>query len=85
MGTLTWPIIQTHVTDIVTVTEQGIVNAMRLFWERMKIIIEPSSAVVIAALLEGKVPARYKRIALILSGGNVDLELLPWLLKKEVV
>lgn len=85
MGTLTWPIIQSYVTDIVTVTEQAIINAMRLVWERMKIIIEPSSAVVVAALLEGKVPARYKRIALILSGGNVDLEFLPWNTKKEVV
>ena len=53
---------------------------MRLVWERMKIIIEPSSAVPIAALLENKFDYKGQKIGIILSGGNVDLEKLPWIL-----
>jgi threonine dehydratase len=63
----------------VTVSEQGIVDAMRLVWERMKIIIEPSSAVPVAALFEDKLDAQGQRIGIILSGGNVDLDRLPWM------
>jgi threonine dehydratase len=51
---------------------------MRLVWERMKIIIEPSAAVPLGAILENKINVRGKRIAIILSGGNVDLDRLPW-------
>lgn len=67
-----------HVTDIVTVAEQAIVDAMRLIWEVMKLIVEPSGAVPYAAVLEGKLDVRRKRIGLILSGGNLDLDRLPW-------
>ncbi len=79
LGSITYPIICNHVEDIVTVTEEGIIAAMRLVWERMKIIIEPSSAVPLAALIENKISERYKNICLIISGGNVDLNDLPWI------
>ncbi len=80
LGSLTFPIIQKYVTQIVTVSELSIIQAMRLVWERMKIIIEPSSAVPIAALLENKFDYKGQKIGIILSGGNVDLEKLPWIL-----
>jgi threonine dehydratase len=78
LGQLTFPIIMTHVADIVTVPEKSIVHAMRTVWERMKIIIETSSAVPVAAILDGKVDIRGKRVGVILSGGNVDLDHIPW-------
>jgi threonine dehydratase len=77
LGEHTFPIIARHVTDIVTVSEEAILRAMRRVWETMKIVIEPSAAVPVAALLEKKVPQGAKRIGVILSGGNVDLESLP--------
>lgn len=83
LGSLTWPILQSYVSSVVTVTESGIIHAMKLVWERMKIIIEPSSAVVLAALLEDKIPVQYQQIVLILSGGNVDLSALPWMPKSN--
>jgi threonine dehydratase len=68
-----------HVHDIVTVSEAGIIAAMRLLFEALKVVVEPSAAVPYAALMEGRVPAAGRRIGIILSGGNVDLELpLPW-------
>ncbi len=79
LGPLTFPIIQKYVTQIVMVSELSIIQAMRLIWERMKIIIEPSSAVPIAALLENKIDYKGQKIGIILSGGNVDLEKLPWI------
>ena len=78
LGELTFPIIQRCVHEIVTVSEEAIIKAMRLVWERMKILIEPSAAVPVAALLEEKVDIAGKRAAVILSGGNVDLDHLPW-------
>lgn len=81
LGSLTYPIIRDHVDDIVTVSEEGIIRAMRLIWERMKILVEPSSAVPLAALLENKLAAKGKTIGIILSGGNIDLDKLPWNLK----
>jgi threonine dehydratase len=78
LGSLTYPIITKYVDDIVTVSEEGIVRAMRLVWERMKIVIEPSSAVPLGAILENKLDVKGKKIGIILSGGNVDLEKLPW-------
>ncbi len=78
LGEMNFPIIQKNVDDIVTVSEEAIIAAMRLVWERMKIIIEPSSAVPLAALLEKKVDSDGKRIGIILSGGNVDLKHLPF-------
>lgn len=78
LGDLTFPIIRKYVKDIVTVSEEGIVSAMRAVWERMKIMIEPSAAVPVAALLSDRMYVAEKRIGVILSGGNVDLENLPW-------
>jgi threonine dehydratase len=78
LGTLTFPIILRYVADIVTVSEASIISAMQFIWERMKIIIEPSAAVPVAALFEHKVDVRNKKVGIILSGGNVDLTSLPW-------
>ena len=78
LGSLTFPIILDGVDQIVTVSEDKIVEAMRMVWERMKIIIEPSSAVPLAAILENKVDVKGKKIGIILSGGNVDLGKLPF-------
>jgi threonine dehydratase len=79
LGTITWPIILKHVNQIVTVSEEGIVKSMRYLWERMKIIVEPSSAVAFAAIMEGKIDVAGKNAGIIISGGNVDLDKLPWL------
>ncbi|MFO8051524.1 MAG: pyridoxal-phosphate dependent enzyme [Thermoplasmatota archaeon] len=78
LGGLNFKIIMTYVDDIVTVTEEGIKNAMRTVWERMKLVIEPSAAVPLGALLERKKSVKNKRVGIILSGGNVDLNKLPW-------
>jgi threonine dehydratase len=78
LGSITFPIIQNEVDQIVTVSEESIVAAMRMVWERMKIIIEPSSAVPLAAILEKKVDVKGKKVGIILSGGNVDLGRLPF-------
>lgn len=78
LGSLTFPIIMNNVDQIVTVSEEKIVEAMRMVWERMKIIIEPSSAVPLAAILENKVDVKGKKVGIILSGGNVDLGKLPF-------
>jgi len=78
LGDLTFPIIRRYVENIVTVSEEGIVNAMRHIWERMKIIVEPSAAVPLGALLTKSAGLSGKRIGIILSGGNVDLADLPW-------
>ena len=79
LGELTFAIIRSHVAQIVTVSEEAIVAAMHYVWERMKIVIEPSSAVPIAALLDGRLDLAGQRIGVILTGGNVDLLRLPWL------
>jgi len=79
LGDLTFPLISRFADDIVTVSEEGIVKAMRRAWEILKIIIEPSSAVPLAAILDGKLPAAGKSVGIILSGGNVDLDKLPWM------
>ncbi len=78
----TFRAISTHVEDIVTVTEDEIVRAMRDVWERAKILIEPSSAVPVAALLERRLDLAGKRVGVILSGGNVDLDRLPWCVQR---
>ncbi|MDD3568202.1 MAG: pyridoxal-phosphate dependent enzyme [Bacteroidales bacterium] len=75
---LTLSIIQKYANGILTVTEESIVNAMRLVWERMKIIIEPSSAVPVAAVMHNKEKFAGKKVGIILSGGNVDVENLPF-------
>ena len=79
VGTPNFPIIQRYVDDIVTVSEQAIITAMRTIWETMKIIIEPSAAVPYAAIMEGKIDIDGKRVGIILTGGNVDLDALPWM------
>lgn len=79
LGDLTFPIIRDHVDCIVRVEEKTIVKAMRLLWERAKLVVEPSAAVALAALFEKPSIFNGLRVGLILSGGNVDLEKLPWL------
>ncbi|RKZ34809.1 MAG: hypothetical protein DRQ37_07330 [Gammaproteobacteria bacterium] len=78
LGPLTFAIIKQRVDDIVTVSDVETVRAMRWFWERLKLIIEPSAAVVVAALMEGKIDVSARRVGVILSGGNADLDALPW-------
>lgn len=69
---------RTHVSAIGTCSEAAIVTAMRLVWEKAKIVIEPSSAVVFAAMLEQTIDVKGKRVGVIVTGGNVDLDRLPW-------
>jgi len=73
IGPRNFAVIKTHVTEIVAVSEQEIVDAMQFIWERVKIVIEPSSAVAVAPLLTGKISAASLRVGVILSGGNVEL------------
>ncbi len=79
LGNKTFPIIKNYVQEIIRVSEEEIVSAMHLIWERMKIVIEPSAAVPFAAVLSRKELFINKRVGIILSGGNVDLLKLPWL------
>jgi threonine dehydratase len=74
----TFGILRQHVNGIVTVSEDEIIHAMRLFWELFKLIIEPSCAVPVAALLAGRVDVAGRRVGVIITGGNVDLDALPW-------
>jgi threonine dehydratase len=78
LGELTFAILREQVDDILTAEEADIVHAMRLIWERMKIVVEPSAAVPLAAVLSEHAGLRGRRIGVILSGGNVDLDRLPW-------
>ncbi|MEO0702470.1 MAG: beta-hydroxyaspartate dehydratase BhcB [Pseudomonadota bacterium] len=76
---LTWHFVSNHVTDVLTASEQEIIDAMKLTWQRMKIVIEPSCAVPLATILKNKDKFAGKRVGVIITGGNVDLDLLPWL------
>ncbi|MCB2205644.1 pyridoxal-phosphate dependent enzyme [bacterium] len=78
LGKRNFAVIRQHVRDIVSVDDDAIRQAMRLVWERMKLIIEPSAAVPLAAVLEGRIDVRGRVVGIILSGGNVDLDALPW-------
>ena len=86
LGELTWPVIRDRVEAVITVSEDEIVAAMRLMWERAKLLIEPSAAVAVAAVLAdafhalhpSRTPAGVSRVGVVLSGGNVDLDALPW-------
>jgi threonine dehydratase/serine racemase len=80
LGELTWPVLRDRVEDVITVTDEETVAAMRLAWERGKLLIEPSAAVAVAAVLREDFRGRpgLGRIGVILTGGNVDLERLPW-------
>ncbi len=80
---LTWHFVKNHVTDILTASEQEIIDAMRLTWTRMKIVMEPSSAVPLATILKNRELFAGKRIGIIITGGNVDLDRLPWMYKTE--
>jgi threonine dehydratase len=73
LGRFTFPIIQRHVHQMVSVPDAALIDAMRLVWERMKILVEPTAVLGLAALLTGRVDARGKRVGIILSGGNVDV------------
>jgi len=75
---LTWHFVSNHVTDILTASEAEIVDAMKLIWKRMKIIMEPSSAVPLAIVLKNRDVFAGKRVGIIITGGNVDLDKLPW-------
>lgn len=73
LGTKTFPIIREHVKEIVTVSDKQIIEAMKLIWERMKIIVEPSGAVPLASILKSKEKFEGKKVGVILTGGNIDL------------
>jgi threonine dehydratase len=81
LGARNFPLIQQNVDAIVTVSEESIVAAMRRIWEVLKIIIEPSCAVPYAAIMEKKIDVTGQRVGIILTGGNVDLDALPWMTK----
>ncbi|MDP6969819.1 MAG: pyridoxal-phosphate dependent enzyme [Gammaproteobacteria bacterium] len=76
---LTWHFVSNHVSDIFTATEADIVMAMKLVWKHMKIVIEPSSAVPLACILKHPEVFKNQRVGVIVTGGNVDLDSLPWL------
>jgi threonine dehydratase len=76
---LTWHFVSSFVEDILLTTEEEIVDAMYLVWQRMKIVIEPSSAVPLATILKNRDLFAGKRVGVILTGGNVDLKNLPWM------
>ena len=78
IGALNFPILKEFVSEIITITEKEVIDAMRMVWERMKLIVEPSCSITLAAVLKRKAQFSNKRIGLILSGGNVDLDRLPW-------
>lgn len=84
LGDKTFPLIRDHVQKIITVSDQEIVDAMRLIWERLKMVVEPSGAVPFAALLKIKDEMKGKKIGIIFSGGNVDLEKVGSLFTKSV-
>ena len=79
LGELTFGVLRRHLEAIVRVDDEAIVAAMRQIWERMKIVVEPSAAVPFAAVASGAVDVAGQRVGIILSGGNVDLDQLPWL------
>ncbi|MFT6916813.1 MAG: threonine dehydratase [Motiliproteus sp.] len=76
---LTWHFVSNQVTDVLTATEEEIIEAMKLTWKRMKIVIEPSCAVPLAVILKNTELFRGKRVGVIITGGNVDLDSLPWM------
>ena len=79
---LTWHFVSNHVEDILLATEQEIIDAMYLTWQRMKIVIEPSCAVPLATIIKNKHLFAGKRVGVIITGGNVDLDKLPWMVAK---
>jgi threonine dehydratase len=73
LGRLTFPLVQGNVDDMVTVSDDDLVHSMRFLWERMKLIVEPTGALGLAAALRGRIEVKGRRVGVILSGGNVDL------------
>ena len=76
---LTWHFVKNHVSDVFTATEEEIIEAMKLTWKRMKIVMEPSSAVPLATILANPAVFKGRRVGVIITGGNVDLDKLPWM------
>ena len=76
---LTWHFVRTHVTDILTASEQEIVDAMKLTWKHLRVVMEPSSAVPLAIILKNRDVFAGKRVGVVITGGNVDLDRLPWM------
>ncbi|MDF1750814.1 MAG: pyridoxal-phosphate dependent enzyme, partial [Alphaproteobacteria bacterium] len=76
---LTWHFVSNHVEDILIATEQEIIDAMYLTWQRMKIVMEPSCAVPLATIIKNKALFAGKRVGVVITGGNVDLNKLPWM------
>jgi threonine dehydratase len=74
LGRVTFPLVLAHVHDIVTVDDEALVEAMRFLWERMKLVVEPTGALGAAAVMQGKLDVRDRRVGILLSGGNVDLK-----------
>lgn len=80
----TFAIIRKYVEQIITVSEEEILHAMRFIWERMKMVVEPSGSVSLAAVLSGQVPVKNKKIGIIISGGNIDLDSFFAILQKRI-
>ena len=78
IGTITFPIIQKYVDEIITLSEEEILDSMKMIWERLKIIVEPSCSISLAAIIKNKNKFSGKNVGLIMSGGNVDLNQIPW-------
>ena len=74
----TWHFVSNHVTDILTASDAEIIEAMKLTWKHLRIVMEPSSAVPLATILKNKERFAGKRVGVIVTGGNVDLDKLPW-------
>jgi threonine dehydratase len=82
-GTLTFPIIQQNAEDVLTVSDEEIIETIKFFLFRMKLLVEPSGAAAAAAVLHGKLPADVKRVGVVLSGGNIDGDLLKKILEER--
>ena len=78
VGAITFPVIQKYANNIIVLSEKEIIDAMKMIWERLKIIIEPSCSITLAAIIKRKDLFHNKKVGLILSGGNVDLSMMPW-------
>ena len=79
IGTITFPLIKEMVDGILTISEEDIIKSMRIILDRMKIIVEPSCSIALAAILKNKKIFKDKKVGIILSGGNIDLDQLPWI------
>lgn len=76
---LTWHFVSTHVSEIYTASEDEIIDAMKLTWKHLRVVMEPSSAVPLAVVLKNRAAFKAKRVGIIITGGNVDLDKLPWM------